>query len=453
MIVLTIGNEEKAITLSKNGNIWSYSDANKTIELQITENDNGSILKIVKSKNIDTTDEDIIIKFKEFKDKIFESESIGIEVEDDLEEQEIHPYNPDLIRIEPKPFQISLVQELIEDKDIDLAPEFQRHFVWKDKGMRSRLIESIMLRIPLPLFYLSQDRDSTYQVIDGLQRLTVINQFLKNEFALVDLEYLKECEGLYFDKLNAKKESLSDSQHSKYAKRIRQTQVIFNIIDPQTPSKVKFDIFKRINQGGKPLKPQEIRNCMTKPKSRLFLRELTKSKEFKNATNNSINSIRMEDEELVLRFIAFYLKEDNEKASYMGTFLDETIDKLNNVSTNKLNEIKIAFFNAMNNAYYLFGKFAFRKCLTKDFKDGARKPLINKSIFTTYSYVLSKYNFEIVKKQNKKDSLPILLAKKIESSPEYLEYITGGTNSFSRLETSFKYAQELINENLKYEEN
>ena len=88
----------------------------------------------------------------------------------------------------------------------------------------------------------------------------------------------------------------------------------------------------------------------------------------------------------------------------MNNFLDETIDKINNLSDTKLNEIKKAFFNAMNNAYYLFGKFAFRKCLEKDFEKGARKPLINKSIFTTFSYVLSKYDYEIVKTLNHKET-------------------------------------------------
>jgi len=458
LINLNINNQNKEINLNQTRNqnniVWLYKE--KDIWLKIIESKNGAVSKILKSEHITLENDKIILLFKVAKDKIFESESSGIEVEydsdfDSNKEKEIHPYNPELIRIEPKPFQISLVQELIEDGDIDLAPEFQRHFVWTDKGMRSRLIESIMLRIPLPLFYLSQDEDSTYQVIDGLQRLTVINQFLNNKFALVDLEYLVECEGLYFKKLNKNKESLSNSQYSKYAKRIRQTQIIFNIIDPQTPSKVKFDIFKRINQGGKPLKPQEIRNCMAKPKSRAFLKTLSQSEQFKNATNGSLKPMRMEDEEMVLRFIAFYLKKDNSTAGYMTHFLDDAIEKLNHLDDLVLEKIKIAFFNAMNNAYYLFGSYSFRKCLKKDFLEGARKPLINKSIFTAFTWVLSKYDFEIVKKLNKKDTFAPLLANKIESNTEYLEVISNGTNNFNRLKKSFYYAQQLIDENLQYE--
>lgn len=449
-IEILINNEEKEVTLEKNDSVWEYIDDNLNSYLKIFINENDSIQQIEKSNNISTSNENIILSFKKYKDSLFESESVGLENEEDLEENEIHPYDSELIRIEPKPFQISLVQELIEDGDIDLSPEFQRHFVWKDKGVRSRLIESIMLRIPLPLFYLSQDKDTTYQVIDGLQRLTVINQFLNDEFALVDLEYLKECEGLYFKKHNSKKQCLSEGIFSKYAKRIRQTQVIFNIIDPQTPSKVKFDIFKRINQGGKALKPQEIRNCMAKPRTRNFLKDLANSTEFKKATNGSLNPIRMEDEEIILRFIAFYLKKETEKVSYMGVFLDDTIEKLNNISDTKLDEIKKSFFNAMNNAYYLFGKFSFRKCLVKDFEIDARQPLINKSLFTTYSYVLAKYDHNRVKELNKTNSFPKLLADLIEKNGEYLDNISGGTNSYSRLQISFKYAQILIDENLNY---
>ena len=104
-----------------------------------------------------------------------------------------------------------------------------------------------MLRIPLPVFYMAQDRNGVLQVVDGLQRLTVIQQFLNNELRLKDLEYLKNEEGKYF-----RHEDPNMCIDQRYRKRVMQTQILVNIIDPQTPVDVKFDIFKRINQGGRP---------------------------------------------------------------------------------------------------------------------------------------------------------------------------------------------------------
>ncbi|HBM4598798.1 TPA: DUF262 domain-containing protein, partial [Listeria innocua] len=112
---------------------------------------------------------------------------------------EIKPYDPNLIRVDQKQFTIENSVSKIGNKEIDLNPDFQRKFVWTDITRKSRLIESILLRIPLPVFYLSEDEDGVYHVLDGLQRLTVLNSYLNNEFRLKNLEYLEEeCGGRFF---------------------------------------------------------------------------------------------------------------------------------------------------------------------------------------------------------------------------------------------------------------
>lgn len=138
-----------------------------------------------------------------------------------------------------------------------------------------------------------------------------------------------------------------------YTRRIKQTQLFVNIIDPQTPGKVKYDIFKRINTGGKALNNQEIRNCLANKKTRDLLRELAKSNNFMNATRGSISATRMADEELVLRFVAFYLIDTkkstvNEYKGGMDLLLDETVEVLNQASVELLIKIRKKFLLSMD---------------------------------------------------------------------------------------------------------
>jgi uncharacterized protein with ParB-like and HNH nuclease domain len=114
----------------------------------------------------------------------------------------IKPWDPKKIRITTKNFTLREVVDQIAEKDIDLAPDFQRDFVWKQR-QRTRLVESVLLGIPLPAFYFNQDRDGTYQVVDGVQRLTTIRLFMTDDHTLdqSDLEYLQELDGKRYSDL------------------------------------------------------------------------------------------------------------------------------------------------------------------------------------------------------------------------------------------------------------
>lgn len=119
--------------------------------------------------------------------------------EEDKEGVKYNPYNPKLIRVDTKTFSIGQMNDLIKRGDVDLSPDFQRGFVWNDITRKSRLIESLLLRIPIPVFYFAQDEEGLFQVVDGVQRLTVIKSFMNNEFKLKNLEYLSECNGKYYN--------------------------------------------------------------------------------------------------------------------------------------------------------------------------------------------------------------------------------------------------------------
>jgi len=331
------------------------------------------------------------ILFEENMKKILETED-GFEVADETEAdgfEKINPYNPKLIRVDPMNFPVYQINQMIIDKEIDLSPDFQRGFVWNDITRKSRLIESLLLRIPLPVFYFAQDEEGLFQVVDGVQRLTVIKSFLNNEFKLRNLEYLKECEGKWYKNPSFSKDK---SLSSMYARRIEQTQLFINVIDPQTPYKVKYDIFKRINTGGKVLNNQEIRNCLANSGTREFLHTLAHSDEFLAATQGSISPVRMADEELILRFAAFYLIDSGlstvkEYKGGMDDLLDETVNILNKSDMKVFRPMRISFLNAMDNAYYIFGDKAFRKA-----------KYINKALFLGLTRILRQYTLKDLKK-------------------------------------------------------
>lgn len=444
--------EPKPISLAKRAQaegvtVWFSNDKKTPLEVRLTPT--GEIAEIIYGSDIfASTYEEICDAFINALAEIARSEAGGIEYADQALEAAANddpfPYNPESIRVDTKPFNISLVYEMIKEGDINLSPDFQRQFVWTDLGTRSRLIESLMLRIPLPVFYLAQEPNGRFHVVDGLQRLTVIKQFLDNSLRLRSLEYLKEEEGKIFQSEDPKK-----CIDQRYRKRILQTQIMTNIIDPQTPSNVKFDIFRRINQGGRPLNAQEIRNCMSSPAARACLHQLASSEEFQRATLGSVGSVRMQDHELVLRFVAFRLSQMGQIPSYQGNmerFLDRATEQLNK-DQKSFKMIDSDFRTSMLNNTHLFGEFAFRKCSLADLTPFARRRLMNTSLFTTWSVVLSDYNVEKVKSLST-GFFSSILAEELAKDPILYDAVSVGTNDVRRLNYAFTKARDICREHL-----
>ena len=423
---------------------WTADDASP--ELIITTTEAGRIVRVEMAEEIGSTEGEVGEAFiQAFAERAIQ-ESAGIEVTEEAKDgpPEPFPYDPEFIRVDTKPFNISLVYDMIKDGDINLSPDFQRQFVWTDIGARSRLIESIMLRIPLPVFYLAQDHAGRLQVVDGLQRLTVIKQFLDNELRLRDLEYLKEEEGKVF-----RHDDPSRCIDQRFRKRIMQTQIMMNIIDPQTPADVKFDIFKRINQGGRPLNAQEIRNCMSSPETRHLLHSLSQSPDFLEATCSSVGTVRMQDQEIALRFAAFRLAEFELQSPYLGNmerFLDQAIETLNR-DPDLFDRLVPAFERGMRNSAHLFGAFAFRKCKPHDLLPGARRRLMNNSLFTTWSVVLAEWDEKEVQAVEA-GSFAGIIAHELDRDSAYYDSVSFGTNDRRRLLYAFEKARALCAEHI-----
>ena len=226
-----------------------------------------------------------------------------VEPDDEVFHDIEHPWDPDDIRVSTRSFSLRNVIDMIIEGSLDLAPDFQRLEVW-GPVQKVQLIESVLLQIPLPAFYFAEDATGVMQVVDGVQRLSTINDFVTGDpsrgggFPLVGLEYLSDVRRKRFNDLPA-----------IWRRRIHNTQIVAHVIEPSTPAAVMYDIFRRINTGGTPLKAQEIRHCVSKQRSRAFLKELAMTTAFDNATRGGLkNHRRMVDRELALRFVAFWCR-------------------------------------------------------------------------------------------------------------------------------------------------
>ena len=217
---------------------------------------------------------------------------LGVEPErDDPEAGAVErPFDPARIKIHTVQAVVGQLMTRIEHDEIDLAPDFQRlSGIWNPER-KSRLIESLLLRIPIPVFYVAADEDEKWAVVDGVQRLSTIRDYVTGKFPLTRLEYRGELDGLRYDDLPRAMQ-----------RRISETQFVVNVIEPGTPPEVMFNIFRRINTGGIPLNGQEIRHALNPGPVREYLKTLARSTEFVYATNSSIKPNRMTDRECVLR--------------------------------------------------------------------------------------------------------------------------------------------------------
>ncbi len=288
------------------------------------------------------------------------------------EEKITKPFSPDEIDVDIATVNLGSLIEWLENDEIDLQPDFQRASdVWS-ATQKSRLIESILLGLPLPSFYFSEDiATKKLSIIDGLQRICAIRDFvLLNKLKLENLQFLKDkFEGCYY----------SDLERPEI-RRIKSLKITVNTLKRSTPIDVKYIIFQRVNTAGVPLEPQEMRNALNQGVAAVFVKELAEMESFKMATNYSVPTRRMQDRDFANRFVAFFLAAEEYNGD-LDFFLNEKMGLLNRMNQEDLKRIKIAFDSAMCSCYQIFGNDAFRR--RKRAEDKRRQ--ISKSIFDAVS--------------------------------------------------------------------
>lgn len=339
----------------------------------------------------------------------------------DGESDEPEMFIPANVRVEQRTLAIWNLMERLQYNEFDLQPGFQRKGDLWTLEQQSRLIESLMLKIPLPAFYFDASQDERWKVIDGLQRLSAIRRFLvgnpmsktdgesTQQAAFCGLQYLKEFNGLTFSQLPR-----------QYIRRIQEAQIIAYTVEKGTPDAVVFNIFQRINTGGLQLEPQEIRHALYQGKATKLTEELARSKEFIQATGEAVSPERMLDLEYVTRFIAF--TELDYQRNYKGdinSFLNRALKTVNTYRDEELNRIRKNFKHTMERSAVLFKKFAFRR-----YNASWRRGPINRIMFELWSICLKEMPTKDADLliENRVEFLRAF--QKLQQQPEFISAIT-----------------------------
>ncbi|MGO2302239.1 MULTISPECIES: DUF262 domain-containing protein [unclassified Psychrobacter] len=309
----------------------------------------------------------------------FDDEELG---DNDDSAYNTEPFDPKRVDVSITTPNLGALITRLKHDEIDLMPDFQRSGDLWSKQIQSRLIESILIRLPIPAFYFDAAIDDKWQVVDGLQRLSAINSFVvKKNLLLTKLEFLVEYEGKSYDELPR-----------ALQRRIEEFQISVYLIKPGTPVLMKYSLFNRINTGGLKLNPQEIRHAMSQSlkagAASKFLKSLTETEEFKRVVINK--NYRMAHEELALRHVSFIISGTDSYKSSMPKFLNQGMIDLGNLSDEKLNTLRKNFLSSLETAYYIFEDDSFKKSLAKP----QHRKVVNKPLFESVSVCLAEISIE-----------------------------------------------------------
>ncbi|WP_199555245.1 DUF262 domain-containing protein [Sandaracinobacteroides hominis] len=307
-----------------------------------------------------------------------------------------------------------------------LDPDFQRDFVWPNQK-QSKLIESCVMRIPLPVFYVAEAPDGRIIVVDGLQRLTTFARFLGNELRLTGLVSGEragshELEGKTFDMLPL-----------NLQERVSDTQLTMYILDAKAPERARLDIFERVNSGAQ-LTRQQMRNALYNGPATQWLKHASEGKPFKTATAGSLDSKAMRDREAINRFCAFSLLGwESYKTGDMDSFLAQGLKRLAELSDEARAELRTNFDAAMTLSFQLFGQHAFRKSLASEYENASRS-VINISLFEVSAVILARFAAD-VEEYSHREITEII--EELVRNDDFARSITYSTNSTQAVKMRF----------------
>ena len=360
----------------------------------------------------------------------------------DNENQEEQVFSADLardIKTEQKDPTFDYLNRQIERGNIILDPDFQRHYVWEKKN-ESLLIESILLKLPLPMIYLAEIENGKKVIIDGQQRLTAIRRFLQNEFPLKDLTVFTDFKGNFFRDLPVEAQNIIEDGSIRCVTFLREC-------DPE----LKFQVFMRLNSGAVALNAMELRNCLYRGSYMQLLKELAEYPDFINSVspqNKKNFHKRMGDWELVLRFCALYHSGHN-YTSPSKTFLNKDAKRWQNIPPTDADELRKAFKTAINCVYSIFGTNSFRKFVKgdQDNPNGKWYSQFNVGVYEAMLYAFRNTDKNTVMRA--KDELREALIELMTNDKEYARSIDKATGNQANVLYRLRKTEDLVGQILQ----
>jgi hypothetical protein len=349
-----------------------------------------------------------------------QASGVGIDGDDSPKDFGAYPVDSLLIRTDQRTVHDVLRRE--NQGFFILDPEFQRAFVWEPER-QSRLVESLLMRIPLPVFYLAENSDGKLVVVDGLQRLSTLKRFVDGELALA-LEN-PELKGKKFADLPLKLQN-----------RVEDAQLMLYIIDSKVPERVRLDIFDRVNSG-RPITRQQMRNALYQGPATQFLRDVSRENDFLEATGKSLDANEMRDREAINRFCAFHLLGWRSYPDDMDEFLATALKQMNAMRPERLAEMRRDFLASMRLNRAIFGKHAFRKHAPD--QDG--RSVLNLSLFDVFSEAFAGHPEGAI--EAKREAIRSGFFQ-LMSDADFVRDITYATNGKKRVFGRFERVQSLI---------
>jgi Protein of unknown function DUF262 len=366
-----------------------------------------------------------------------EGRSTGVEREV-LGDEIQAPFDPAKIDVQTRNPTVDLLLSRLRRGVLNLNADFQRKAgLWNDVA-QSRLIESLLLRIPLPTLYAAETGEDGWTIVDGIQRLTTIARFVtpktigREALRLTKLEYLRDYDGRTYEELPVNLQT-----------RIDETELVVHLIRGGTPEPVMFNIFARINTGGLPLTQQELRHALIEGKARDLLADLATNEAFLSATRGTVVPDRMADREMILRFLSFRrIDLDDYKYPDLDTFLRESMKQINSLPDGTVDALVNDFERSMRAASAVFGEHAFRKV----FKGQKRRLPVNKALFEAVSVNLAKLDQSEIATLTERRDKAMDAIMNLMTDDQFQSCISYATGNPSRIRRRFSGIEGMLKE-------
>lgn len=320
---------------------------------------------------------------------------------------------------QPVDMAVSDLVAQISSNDLLLNPVYQRRYVWDNKKA-SKLIESLLINVPIPVCYFAEERDGTRSTIDGQQRLRSLHRYLNNEFPLRNLEVLSELNGKrYFE--------LADRQQ----RLIRNRTIRCIVITEESHPDIRFDVFERLNTGSVALNAQELRNSVYRGALNELLHELAGLEAFRECLGNRVDA-RMTFEELVLRFFAL----DEGLRTYrpsLKTFLNTYMREHNDPEPEQLDAYRLRFSATVERVRVVFGRQSFRRIYRNDDGDVEVSSAVNSALYDAIMLNFARLDVEPEELQSDADPIAGVTQALMLDDAVFIDAISLATGDRARL--------------------